>query len=183
MSLLISEKDDKIDSLTQQLKEMREEMMQQFKQAEDNSNRRHKETKDILGKIGNNVDIVEEKVKVIENVVPPVEEKGKNSTFVLVKIPGRQLPYHAIRCQQKTKKALVARYRRENRGAEVLLDIPNPNTVNLFLRVKSRLRDYLTFTRNDFMINERCRFNEREMIELQAHRQQSWYPQEHQPTG
>ena len=76
-----------------------------------------------------------------DNVIKTKVDKN-DPTFTLLKDPKEKgrLKYYVIRTKRRTMQSAIDRYKRLHRSAKILLQINyNPNTVNLWDRIKENL--------------------------------------------
>ena len=102
-----------------------------------------------------------------DRVVNPVDDRDKHE-FIIMKDNDRKASrsrkYYVIRTKRRTANSAVERYQKKHPQASILMEIEyNPNSINLWDRVKSSLGKKLNVRTNDFGI---CgHYTEEKMIE------------------
>jgi hypothetical protein len=72
--------------------------------------------------------------------------------------------YYAIRTKKRTMKPTIKRYMNVHPNAEILIEISyNPNSINLWDRIKETLHDKIRFKLNNFGLKKK--YTEKELIE------------------
>lgn len=109
----------------------------------DNMNENIEELKEDVNIINDKLDFVTD-----EYVIPTIK-KDTLETFILLKNINNDKKYKTIRCQNKIINYNINKYKDKY---EEILRIPNPNVVNLLLRVKEKHKNIFKFKYNDIEI-------------------------------
>ncbi len=185
----LGEKDDKIDELMKKLDKQHEESQIQLKKQHDESQAKINEQTEKIDKLlkknhkissklsdvkeqneellGQNEELLEKVDSIAVDRVVRAPNKKDRHCFVIMKDESedaeRTKTYYAIRTKQQSVNAAIKRYQDSHDESKVLLRIQyNPNSINLWDRVKSQLRRNLRIRTNSFGL--RNRYTEEELI-------------------
>jgi predicted nuclease with TOPRIM domain len=170
---LLHEKDDKIDELLKKVDRIlakNKKMSNTLKTVKDQSQKIHEQNsvlQEQSQKIQEQNTVLQEQNQeilqqndelshkldsVLEDRVVKTEATGDRHTFVVLKDPTEpDMPYYAIRTKKKIRNATVKRYTSLHENASVVLEIDyNPNSVNLWDRIKTTLKGKLRCKINAF---------------------------------
>ena len=176
---LLKKKDDKIDELKKMMEEakLRDEAQSvKMKEQSDKIDRLLNKNKKISKKLTvireQNQEITQQNEELIDKVNTVAEDRVvKTQTsddrhmFVVMKdveAPEKER-YYAIRTKKRTMKPTIKRYMNVHPKAKILIEIQyNPNSINLWDRIKETLSDKIRFKLNNFWL--RRNYTEEEMM-------------------
>ena len=113
-----------------------------------------------------NDELLDKVTTIAEDRVVKTETSDDSHMFVVMKdeTSDPKERYYAIRVKRKIIKPTIKRYKNTHPDAIILLEIKyNPNSINLYDRIKSNLKDKLRFKLNNFGLKKN--YSEKEMIE------------------
>jgi hypothetical protein len=152
---LLGEKDDKIDELMKKVDKQSEEMEKQSAKIDKLLGKNKKMSKKLTIIKEQNEDISEQNEDLLQKVDTIVEDRvvkmplpKHNPVFVVMKNPSKtkkdKTRYYAIRTKRMNVKRAINNYLETNEKATELLRIEySPNSINLWDRVKERLREHI----------------------------------------
>jgi len=167
---IIEEKTDKIDELMELTKQQTEETKQQSAKI-DRLLHKNKKMSHKLNDIKEiNEDISEQNTELLQKVDTITEDRvvkaqpKHNPVFVIMKTPSKNINrYYAIRTQKMSVKRAIKNYIEKHNGAVELLRIEyNPNSINLWDRVKNGLYKKIRTSGCSFTL--RTNYTEKKLI-------------------
>ena len=154
---ILQRKDDKIDRILRRLDKQSSEMKEQTDKLDNQTNKRDKllrrnrslrDKVEDLNETANdlydqNDELLERVDIILEDRVIKSAKQSNNPLFVLMKddkVRGK-LRYYVIRTNKRSLNAAITRYRRQHPNGKTLLKIDyNPNSINLWDRIKEQLK-------------------------------------------
>lgn len=152
---LLGEKDDKIDELMKKVDKQSEDMAKQTAKIDKLLGKNKKMSKKLTIIKEQNQDISEQNEDLLHKVDTIVEDRvvkmpnpKHNPVFVIMKNPSKtkkdKTRYYAIRTKKMNVKRAISNYLETNEKATELLRIEyNPNSINLWDRVKEQLHEHI----------------------------------------
>lgn len=180
---LIAKQADKIDELKDMMKKQSEEMRKQAEESKQRDEEQKIRIEKLLGKnkkmskkltiikeqnqeiTQQNEELIDKVSTVAEDRVIKTEAKEDRHEFVVMKDPeaSEKERYYAIRTKKRTMKPTIKKYMNVHPKAEILIEIQyNPNSINLWDRIKENLHDKMRFKLNNFGLKRN--YTEEEMI-------------------
>ena len=163
---LLEKKDDKIDELmseTKLLNQKVDKLLHKNKKISKKLTVIKEQNQDLSQQ---NDELLDKVTTIAEDRVVKTETSDDSHMFVVMKdeTSDPKERYYAIRVKRKIIKPTIKRYKNTHPDAIILLEIKyNPNSINLYDRIKSNLKDKLRFKLNNFGLKKN--YSEKEMIE------------------
>ena len=152
---LLKKKDDKIDELKAMMKEQSEEIKKQTEKIDNLLHKNKKISRKLSHVRDQNSELIDKIDNISENrVVDPPNEMDKQE-FIIMRDDSddaeRTKKYYAIRTKSRSAKSAIKKYQLEHEDSTILINIKyNPNSINLWDRVKAKLDKKIRIRINNF---------------------------------